>query len=253
MKMKGKVRNYINDLLQERRPLHFSLIDPDKASSENELAQLSKQLYDAGTDAFLIGGTLGISRNELESCLNVLEDFQIPKILFPSNINVVSEKADAVLFLSLLNSDDIYFVIGAQIMGAPIIKKNGLEPLSTAYLMIGHGGTAGHIGRARVIPFDDFQLASAYVMAAEFMGMEFAYLEAGSGSPETVRPEMITAVKKLSKKIKIIVGGGIRSEEKAEKIASAGADIIVTGNIIERNIEHATKIIRRIKETRIIE
>lgn len=252
MKMKGKVKNYINEMLHEKKSLHFSLIDPDKVRSADELLRLSKQLYDAGTDAFLIGGTLGISKSELESCLDVLEDFEIPKILFPSNINIVSEKADAMLFMSLLNSDDIYYVIGAQVMGAPIIKKNKLEPLSTAYIIIGHGGTAGHIGRARVIPFDNFELASAYVMAAEFMGMDFAYLEAGSGSPETVKPEMVSAVKKVSK-INLIVGGGIRSEEKAEKIASAGADIIVTGNIIESNIENATKIIRRIKQIKSIE
>ncbi|WP_277020699.1 geranylgeranylglyceryl/heptaprenylglyceryl phosphate synthase [Sulfuracidifex metallicus] len=252
MKMKGRVRNYINKVLEEGRPLHFSLIDPDKLSSLKDLSMLSKQLYEAGTDAFLIGGTLGISKIELETCLDILEDFPIPKILFPGNVNVVSEKADAILFISLLNSDDIYYVIGAQVLGAPIIKKIRLETLPTAYLIVGYGGTAGHIGRARLIPFDNYELASAYVMAAEFMGMEFAYLEAGSGSPETIRPEMISAIKKISN-IKLIVGGGIKTEDKATKIAEAGADIIVTGNIIESNIENATKIIRQIKKTRIIE
>lgn len=114
MKMKGKVKNYIDEMLHEKRSLHFSLIDPDKIRSIDELSRLSKQLYDAGTDAFLIGGTLGISKSELELCLDILEDFEIPKILFPSNINIVSEKADAVLFMSLLNSDDIYYVIGLR-------------------------------------------------------------------------------------------------------------------------------------------
>ncbi|MDT7861333.1 MAG: geranylgeranylglyceryl/heptaprenylglyceryl phosphate synthase [Saccharolobus sp.] len=246
MKLKGKVKKYILDKLVDEKRLHFSLLDPYKIKSENELNYIAKNLYEAGTDAFLIGGTLGVSKERLDFVLSSLEEYEIPKIIFPSNINLISEIADALLFLSLLNSDDIYYIIGAHIVAAPIIKMLQLEAIPTGYVIIGHGGTAAHVGRARVIPYDNFELALAYTLAAEYLGMSFVYLEAGSGAPEPVRPEMISFIKKITN-IPLIVGGGIKGVDIARRLTEAGADIIVTGNIIENDLERAIKIIRGIK------
>lgn len=244
-----KVTSYIQQL-NEQKILHFSLIDPDKIDNMEKLDKIAKKLYEAGTSAFLVGGTLGVSKNKLDEILDVLGDYKLPRIIFPSNVNLISEKADAILFLSLLNSDDLYYVIGAQVVAAPIIKKLQIEPLPTGYLIVGYGGTAGHIGRARLIPFDNYDLAVSYALAAEFMGMKFLYLEAGSGSPEPIRPEMVQKIRKYSN-IKIIVGGGIRNPEIAEELGKAGANIIVTGNIIEDDIEKAIKIIETINKIKV--
>ncbi|WP_338599997.1 geranylgeranylglyceryl/heptaprenylglyceryl phosphate synthase [Sulfolobus tengchongensis] len=249
MKLKGKVKKYLIDKISNNEKLHFSLLDPYKINSKDELKFIAKNLYDAGTDAFLIGGTLGVSKEKLDFVLSSLDDYEIPKIIFPSNINLLSEKADALLFLSLLNSDDIYYIIGAQIVAAPIIKMLQLEAIPTAYVIVGHGGTAAHVGRARVIPYDNFELAAAYTLAAEYLGMNFVYLEAGSGAPEPIKPEMVSFIKKTTN-IPLIIGGGIRSTEIAIKLAESGADIIVTGNIIESDVEKAIKIIRGIKNTK---
>lgn len=246
--MKGKVKKYIMDLLSEGKVLHFSLFDPDKV--DKSAYQIARELVKAGTDAFLVGGTLGVSQERLEEIISVLKDFELPVIIFPSNVNLLSNKADAILFLSLLNSDDLYYVVGAQLIAAPIVKKMGLEALPTAYIIVGFGGTAAHVGRARVIPYDNIELVLAYSLMARYMGMEFIYLEAGSGAPETVKPEAIKIVKANVDDAIIIVGGGIRDENRAITLANAGADIIVTGNIIEQDSEKALKIIKSIKSVR---
>jgi phosphoglycerol geranylgeranyltransferase len=62
--------------------------------------------------------------------------------------------------------------------------------------------------------------------------MELLYLEAGSGAPEPVPVEMIKAVR-ASISIPLIVGGGVTSDAKAREVAKAGADIVVTGTIVE--------------------
>lgn len=247
--MKGKVENYLSKLKDEGIPIHFSLIDPAKVKSFEELRKIAKLLYESGTTAFLVGGTLGIHKSSLDSVVETLAEFEIPIIIFPSNINLITEKADAILFLSLLNSDDLYYVVGAQVVAAPLVKKSGLEVLPTAYLIIGHGGTAGHIGRARIIPYDNYELAVAYSLAAEMMGMRYVYLEAGSGAPESVRPNMVAEVARNTN-ITIIVGGGIREPEKARELFLAGAHIIVTGNIIEYNYEKAIKIVQELNKVR---
>lgn len=249
MRLRGKVKSYIREKLNDGEVIHFSLFDPDKVD-ENQVYYLGKKLVEAGTDAFLIGGTLGVSQEKLDKIISSLSEFGLPTIIFPSNVNLISSKADAILFMSLLNSDDLYYVVGAQLVAAPIIKKLGLEVLPTAYIIIGHGGTAAHVGKARVIPYENTELILAYSLMARYMGMEFIYLEAGSGAPKTISPLAIKTVKSNVDDAIIIVGGGIRDEESGKLLASAGADIIVTGNIIEQDSEKALKIIKEIKSIR---
>jgi phosphoglycerol geranylgeranyltransferase len=134
--------------------------------------------------------------------------------------------------MSLLNSVDPYFLIGAQILGAPLVKKYGLEPISMGYVIVGDGGTAGIVGKAIPVPYDKPELAAAHALASQYLGMHFLYLEGGSGAKAPVPPEMIRTVKHYID-IPLIVGGGIKTREQALAAASAGADIIVTGNVIE--------------------
>jgi phosphoglycerol geranylgeranyltransferase len=134
--------------------------------------------------------------------------------------------------MSLLNSVDPYFLMGAQILGAPLVKKLNLEPLSLGYIIVGEGGTAGIIGKALPIPYSKPELAVAHALAGQYLGMHFIYLEGGSGTKTPVPPKIIRAVKSVLA-VPLIVGGGIINKEQAIAAVSAGADIIVTGNIIE--------------------
>jgi phosphoglycerol geranylgeranyltransferase len=134
--------------------------------------------------------------------------------------------------MSLLNSIDPYFLIGAQILGAPLVKKYGLEPIPMGYIIVGDGGTAGIVGKAIPVPYNKPELVAAHALAGQYLGMHFIYLEGGSGTKNPVPPEMIRTVKHFVN-IPLIVGGGIRTKEQALTAASAGADVLVTGNIIE--------------------
>lgn len=246
---RGRVAKYIEDKVGSGETLHFSLVDPAKTDVE-ELPRIAEQLVEAGTDAFLVGGSLAVSESDIDEVIEALRTASLPIILFPGNINGISRKADAILFMSLLNSDDIYYVTGAQVSAAPIIKRYGLEVLPTAYIIVGYGGAAGFMGRARPIPYDKPEIAAAYAMAAEMMGMRFIYLEAGSGAPRPVPTDMVSYVRQSIDSSIVIVGGGIRSPEVAQGIVRAGADVIVTGNIIEDSIEQAKRIIRAVKKGR---
>ncbi len=134
--------------------------------------------------------------------------------------------------MSLLNSVDPYFLMGAQVLGAPMIRKYGLEALPLGYIIVGEGGAAGVVGKAVPIPYSKPELAGVHALAAQYFGMRFVYLEAGSGASEPVPPNMIKIVKHLLS-VPLIVGGGIRSSEQAKIAVAAGADIVVTGNVIE--------------------
>ena len=233
------VENYLKERLKNRK-LHFTLIDPEEQNPDKAV-EIAKNAISGGTDAIMLGGSTTDSV-ELDLTAKALqENIDVPVILFPGNTSGVSKYADAVFFMSLLNSTNPYWIIGAQVLGAPMIKKMGIETLSMGYLVVEPGGTVGWVGDAKLIPRGKPDIAVAYAMAAEFYGMKLFYLEAGSGANQHVPEEMIAKVKK-STDLVLVVGGGIRDGETARKIAEAGADIIVTGTVVENNSKVEDKI-----------
>ncbi len=233
------VEEYLKEGLKERK-LHLTLIDPEE-QSPHKAVEIAKNAVAGGTDGIMLGGSTTDSL-DLDLTAKALQDnIDVPIILFPGNTNGVSKYADAIFFMSLLNSTNPYWIVGAQALGAPAIKKIGIETISMGYLVVEPGGTVGWVGDAKLIPRAKPDIAVAYAMAAEFWGMKLVYLEAGSGASQHVPEEMITKVKKLTDLI-LVVGGGIRDGKTACKIANAGADIIVTGTVVENNYKVEDKI-----------
>jgi phosphoglycerol geranylgeranyltransferase len=230
--MTGRVEKYLLEKIKAEGAIHITLIDPEKVTAQ-QAAQISEGSNASGTAAVMIGGSTFVSQIHLDNVLqSIRKAVQIPTILFPNNITGLSKHADALWFMSLLNSVDPYFLVGAQILGAPLVKKFGLEPIPMGYVIVGDGGTAGIVGKAIAVPYNKPELAAAHALAGQYLGMRFIYLEGGSGAANPVPPEMIRTVKSYAN-VTLIVGGGIRSREQALTAASAGADIIVTGNLIE--------------------
>jgi len=225
-----KVENYIKNTLKDHK-IHLTLLDPEEQSPEKAV-KIAQEAVSGGTDGIMLGGSTTQS-DELDSTAKALqENIDVPIILFPGNITGVSKHADAIFFMSLLNSTNPYWIIGAQALGAPNIKKIGIETLPMGYIVVEPGGTVGWVGDAKLIPRSKPDIAVAYAMAAECLGMKLIYLEAGSGAANHIPEEMIAAVKKMTDLV-VIVGGGIRDGETAALVAKAGADIVVTGTVVE--------------------
>jgi len=230
--MLGRVEEYLLERIKAEGSIHITLIDPEKVTTA-QASRIVENSKASGTSAIMIGGSTFVSQVHLDDVVKAIKrTVKIPTILFPNNITGISRHADAIWFMSLLNSVDPYFLIGAQILGAPLVKKFSLEPISMGYVIVGEGGTAGIVGKAIPVPYDKPELAAAHALAGQYLGMHFLYLEGGSGAKEPVPPEMIRTVKHYID-IPLIVGGGIKTREQALGAASAGADIIVTGNVIE--------------------
>ncbi len=241
--------------LQDKRkdgPLHFTLIDPDKQSPSDagKLAGLSERY---GSNAIMVGGSWGDAYGKVlnETILEIKKNVQIPVILFPSSAQQVSEHADAIFFMSLLNSRSTQYLIDEQAKGAIYVRKYDLEPLSMAYLIVESNSNtaAGWVGDVKQIPRDKPEIAASYALAAKYFGMKMVYLEGGSGAELSVPAEMIGYVRKaVGKDMFIIVGGGIRDPESAKEKVAAGADIIVTGTIAERSKDRLKQIIQAIRK-----
>jgi putative glycerol-1-phosphate prenyltransferase len=225
-----------NHLLQTKDRFgsgYLVLIDPDK-KSEAETLKTVEVCADSKVDGILVGSSLLLSQRFNSTIKLIKKEFNLPVIIFPGSTIQLSEFADAVLFLSLISGRNPEFLIGTQVLGAPIIRKMGLEAISTGYMLVESGKTtaAEFMSNSKPIPRDKNDIAVAHAMAGEYLGMKMIYLEAGSGAEHPVPDEMIEAVSGYIS-IPVITGGGIKSPEVARKKVEAGASFIVTGNVLE--------------------
>jgi phosphoglycerol geranylgeranyltransferase len=246
-----KTEKYLHTIRKKKGTLLFVLIDSENSVGKSA-SSLAKDAEKNGASAVLVGGSSATDQLTMtQTVASIKKAVKIPVILFPGNVTGVVPGADAILFSSLLNSDNPYFISQAQALGAPSVLRFGLEALPTAYIIIGEGTTVWHVGSVRSIPFDKPSLAAMYALSAQFMGMRFVYLEAGSGAKSNIPPETVSAVRKLFKGF-LIVGGGIRSPKTAEQIAKAGADAIVIGTFIEKggSFKTISDIVKAIQSVR---
>ena len=212
------------------------LIDPDKVDL-NKTEQLVSLAMEAKVDYFFVGGSLVIS-NTLDDCIRQIKSScDIPVILFPGSPSQVSKYADALLYLSLISGRNPELLIGQHVISAPFVKQSGLEIIPTGYMVIDGGAptTVSYISNASPIPADKSEIAMCTAMAGEMLGMRLIYMDAGSGAKRPISESMI---EKVSSHIEapLIIGGGITDPEKAYLNCRAGADIIVVGNAIEKDV-----------------
>ena len=231
--MPGPVEGALVDGIRERGCIHLALIDPEKF--RGDLPLMLSELESHGTIAVMVGGSTLKSSALLDKTVKTIrESCSLPVILFPNGPVGISRFAHAIFFMSLLNSSSTQYLIESQVAGASIVRRFNLEPIPLGYLIVGQSETAvSTVGNARPMPFSKVELATDYALAAQFLGMRFVYLEAGSGAKQMVDPRMVSRISQTVD-VPLIVGGGIRTPEQAEQLARAGASAIVTGTVLEQ-------------------
>jgi len=246
---KGRILDWILSSVR-RGPQYWVLLDPDD-HTVGAGADIARKAEDAGADVVLVGGSLLRTSHLDEFVSEVRSAVHIPVVLFPGDATQVSRHADALLFLSLVSGRNPVNLIGEHVKAAFPIKRMGIEPIPTAYLLIESGMVTSveFMSDTRPIPRAKPMIAAAHALAAQYMGMKLIYLEAGSGAREPVPNDMIAEVKKQIE-IPVIVGGGIRDAKTAEEKVASGADIIVTGNLLKHpgGVEKMGRIARAVKK-----
>jgi phosphoglycerol geranylgeranyltransferase len=230
----GKVLGAVQKRVAAGERLYWVLLDPDDFTPA-QAREVAVRAQACGVDGLLIGGSL-IHTNRFDDFVSsVRRAVDIPAILFPGDATQLSKHADALLFLSLISGRNPVNLIGEHVKAAPRIREMGIEVIPTAYMLVESGTVTSveFMSNTRPLPRAKPSIAAAHALAAQFMGMSLIYLEAGSGAPQTVPDEMVRMVRSQVD-IPIIVGGGIRDATTAKAKLKAGADILVTGNMLQR-------------------
>lgn len=250
--MKHAIYTQITQRKKNGKKSFAVLIDPDKVNAES-IHELVKLSIEAHVDYFFVGGSLVIS-SHLDECIQQIKaSCNIPVILFPGSPSQISKHADALLYLSLISGRNPELLIGQHVISAPFVKKSGLEIMPTGYMVIDGGAptTVSYISNASPIPADKNEIAMCTAMAGEMLGMQLIYMDAGSGAKRAITEQMIESVAKHID-VPLIVGGGITEPEKAYLNCKAGADIIVVGNAIEKDVSLIKEISAAIHSVAIV-
>ncbi len=232
-----KTWNGLTDKIKRgKHSLLFPLLDPDKIGS-NELPRISENIADSGCDAVLVGGSTLFSDSLRKFTVELKKSAGLPVIIFPGSSKFIIPEADAVLFLTLLSGRNPRWLIEEQLENAVLVRRYGLESVPVAYLLIESGKRTAveFVSNTNPIPRDKIDILAAHVMAAECMGMKNVYLEAGSGAVESVPREFISCAGQNCTGA-VIAGGGITKPREVEEKRIAGADIIVIGTALEKDI-----------------
>lgn len=215
------------------------LIDQERVEPADCRA-FAETLTEAGADGILVGSSFCIA-DRLDGVVRELKrGTDLPVILFPGNAHHVSRHADAILFLTLLSGRNPQYLAEEQVRAAPRVREAEIEPIATAYLLVGGTGsrTVHFVSGSPPIPGDRPEIAMAHALAAEYMGMRAVYLEAGSGAETPVPPAVIRKVRDYVS-IPVIAGGGIRTPEQAAAARDAGAQVVVIGHTFEEDASPA--------------
>ena len=249
--MERKTEQYILNELERKGALLFSLVDPLDYPSLDEAVKTAKNMGEGGADVVLIGGSIGVQGEMLDNVAKrVKENVNVPVVLFPGNIGTVTKYADAVYFMSLLNSRNAYWITRAQMLAAEMVRHYKVEPLPVGYVVVEPGGTVGYVGDVQAVPRAKPKIAAAYALAAQYMGFRFLLTDAGSNPAEGHIPlEMVKAVSSAVE-IPYIAGGGIRTPAEAKNVVRAGADIIQVGTSFEKRggVDAVKEFVKAVRE-----
>ena len=95
-------------------------------------------------------------------------------------------------------SNDPHYLIGEQVISAPIVKDIGLEAISTGYILLDGGNVTSveFMSGTRPIPMDKKDIVASHALAGQYLGMKSIYLEAGSGAKNYI-PSDVAIIKSV--------------------------------------------------------
>lgn len=227
------IYEYLLKTAKARGSCFLVLVDPDKLPPD-KAARAGAAYQKSDVDAILFGTSLMLSNAVDRTIAALKKGFKRPVIIFPGSAYQVSKQADAILFMSLVSGRNPNLLIEEQVKAAPAVRDSNLEAIPTAYMLVESGKltAANYMSHSVPIPSDKPDIAKVHALAARYLGMKLAYLDAGSGAQSPVPDRMVSEVAKYSG-LPVVVGGGIRTPEQAARQARAGAAAVVVGNALE--------------------
>jgi len=157
--MTNSYQNILNSKAKGKKLLAI-LLDPDKLAVEN-LSHLIQKINQSPATHIFVGGSSFDGAHLDELIIELKSKINLPFLLFPGNPSQISDKADGILFLTLLSGRNPDYLIEHQVNAVPIIKKTNLEVISTGYILIESGNETAveRVSQTKPLDRNNFEYA----------------------------------------------------------------------------------------------
>ncbi|MCA1032916.1 heptaprenylglyceryl phosphate synthase [Bacillus timonensis] len=219
---------------------HLFKLDPNKEISDEHL----EQICESGTDAIIVGGSDGISVDNVLDLMARIRRYTVPCVLEVSTVDSVTPGFDFYFIPTVLNSSKVDWVTSLH---HEAVKEYGDmmnwdEILVEGYCILNRECKAAHLTEANTDLSKDDVVAYAR-MAEKMFHLPIFYLEySGTYGDKTI----VQSVKEVLSTTRLFYGGGIRDEIQAREMAEI-ADTVVVGNIIYDDLNRALKTVQAVK------
>lgn len=227
--------SYIEQAVSKAEKLLAVLIDPDKMQVEN-VQGFMRKVNASTVNIVLVGGSTVEEHVTDQLVSEIKKHTHLPIVIFPGDVTQITDKADAILFLSLISGRNPEYLIGKHVEAVSKLVNTQLELIPTGYILIENGKQTSveSVSQTKPMSRSDIQKIVDTAKAGELLGMKLLYLEAGSGALHPVSEDIITRVK-ATLNVPLIVGGGIRNLGTLEAAFNSGADMVVIGTAFEND------------------
>lgn len=219
---------------------HAFKLDPNKAITDVAL----ERICESGTDAIIVGGSDGITLENVLDLMARVRRYTVPCVLEVSSIDTVTPGFDLYFIPTVLNSNDPDWMMNLHHQALKEYGEimNWDEIIAEGYCILNPDCKAAKLTKANA-KLDTDDVAAYALMAEKMFHLPIFYLEYSGtyGDPRVV--EM--AKRNLSDTV-LFYGGGVKTAEQAKEM-SQFADVIIVGNVVYEDLPMALKTVSAVK------
>lgn len=203
---------------------HITKLDPDKEISEERVEQVVK----SGTDALMISGTQGVTKEKIENLMQKVNKYDIPKILEPSDpTTVVYDDFDDIYVPCVINSQNPQWIAGHHAKWTEHFDPQWDRIKKEAYIVLNPDSAVGRVTDAKT-DLSPEAAASYAEVAEKYFDFPIIYIEYSGTYGD---PEVVKAISEAIDDAIVFYGGGIKSKEQSAEMLQY-ADTVIVGNVI---------------------
>ncbi|MGF9892923.1 heptaprenylglyceryl phosphate synthase [Priestia megaterium] len=220
---------------------HVFKLDPNKEISDADL----EKICESGTDAVLVGGSDGVTLDNVLQLLMRIRRYTVPCALEVSTIDSVTPGFDSYFIPTVLNSKDPKWIVdlhhGAMKEYGEIMDWD--EIFVEGYCVLNPEAKVAALTEAKTDLNAEDVVAYAR-MAERMFHLPVFYLEYSGKYGD---PALVAEVKNSLNETKLFYGGGIETKEQASEMGEL-ADTVIVGNVIYTNLAEALKTVKAVKK-----
>ncbi|WP_309090150.1 heptaprenylglyceryl phosphate synthase [Domibacillus sp.] len=222
---------------------HVFKLDPNKPIDD----ELLERVCESGTDAIVVGGSDGVTLDNVLDLMVRVRRFPLPCVLEVSSLEIVTPGFDLYLIPTVLNTNRAEWITGLHVEA---MKEYGdlMDPdelIVEGYCIANPDCKAAKLTGVSEKPDTEGVIAYAR-LAGHLWKLPVFYLEYSGTYGDLEAVQQAGEVLKETETV-FFYGGGIQTAQQAKEIGQY-ADVVVVGNAVYEKPEEALKTVAAVQK-----